>query len=131
MGKLFAAVVCGLGVTGSLVLVPGLGIGAAASTTGVISGRVTECGPGPIVAAPPARQPLPKPASVIVKHDNHTYARESIKFPKSLPWTGSFSFNVPAGRYEVLYTYFTRVRWVNIKSGGHVVVTFAPIACPL
>jgi hypothetical protein len=66
-----------------------------------------------------------------LRHDNRTYAREAIKFPKTLPWFGSFLFNVPAGRYEVLSTYFTRSRWVNVKAGSRTVVTFAPIACPL
>lgn len=131
MGKSSAVLVCCLSVVGSFVLVAGSSVGATGSKTAVIVGTVMECGPGPIVVSPPAPQPLPKPASVILLHDGHTVAREAIRFPTSLPWSGSFSFHVPAGRYEVLYTYFTRTRWVSVKSGGHVMVTFAPIACPL
>jgi hypothetical protein len=130
MGKSMAVLVSCLSVAGSVVLGASFSAGAAMAN-GVIVGTVMECGPGPIVVAPPSPQPLPKPASVILKHDGHEYAREVIKFPKSLPWSESFSFNVPAGRYEVLFTYFTRARWVNVRSGSRNVVTFAPIACPL
>jgi hypothetical protein len=131
MGKSIAVLVCCLSVAGSVVSASSSSAGAAASKTGVITGKVMECGPGPIVVTPPAPQPLPKPASVILMHDGNRYALESIKFPKLLPWSGSFLFNVPAGRYKVLSTYFERVRWVNVKPGSRTVVTFAPIACPL
>lgn len=118
-------------VMGSVLSGVSVTAGAAAVKAAVITGKVMECGPGPIVASPPAPQPLPKPASVILMHEGNRYARESIKFPKSPPWSGSFSFNVPAGRYEVISTYFERERWVNVRSGSRTVVTFAPIACPL
>lgn len=102
LGKSFAVLACCLSVAGSLVFGASSSAGAAASKAAIITGTVVECGPGPIVLAPPAPQPLPKPASVILMHGSHTYAREAITFPKSLPWSGSFSFNVPAAHYEVL-----------------------------
>jgi hypothetical protein len=118
-------------VAGSVVVVVNVSAGATSPKTAVITGKVMECGPGPVVLAPPAPQPLPKPASVILMHNGHRYARESINFPKALPWWGSFSFSVPAGRYEVISTYYERARWVNVSSGSRTVVSFAPFACPL
>ncbi|HVA53815.1 MAG TPA: hypothetical protein VNF05_09920 [Acidimicrobiales bacterium] len=129
MGKSIAVVVCCLSFAGSVVL--GSSATAAAPAEGVITGNVMECGPGPVVQSPPAKRPSPKPASVILLHNKHVLARESIKFPKSPPWSGPFLFNVPVGRYEVVSTYFHRVRWVSVKAHGHVFVSFEGYACPL
>lgn len=131
MRKPVAVLFSCLGIVGSVVAAASLASSAAAAKSAVITGSVMECGPGPIVQSPPAPQPSPKPATVTVMHDGHRYARESIRFPKSPPWSGSFSFNVAAGRYEVISTYFERRRWVSVKAGSRTVVSFSPFACPL
>ena len=129
MGNTTAAVVCLLTVAGSVV---GLGssVGAVSVRTGVITGTVMECGPGPIVASPGEPSPSPKPVSVVLIHDKHAFESEPIKFPQTLPWIGSFFFNVPAGRYEVVSTYQGHVRWVKVRPGSRNVVSFGLFACP-
>ncbi|HEV3187668.1 MAG TPA: hypothetical protein VGZ04_06425 [Acidimicrobiales bacterium] len=131
MRKPVAVLVSCLGLAAIVVAGASLESSAAAVKSAVITGYVMECGPGPIVQSPPAPPPSPKPATVTVMHDGHRYARESIRFPTSPPWSGSFSFNVAAGRYEVISTYYERSRWVNVKSGSRTVVSFSPFACPL
>lgn len=128
MGKTTAAVVCFLTMAGSVV---GLGssVGAVSVPTGIITGKVMECGPGPIVA-PGVPSPSPKPVSVVLIHNKHAFESEAIKFPKTLPWIGSFFFKVPAGRYEVVSTYESHVRWVKVKPGSRNVVIFGLSACP-
>ncbi|HUY16891.1 MAG TPA: hypothetical protein VMV11_04930 [Acidimicrobiales bacterium] len=131
MRKPVAVLVSCLSIAGSAVAGASLTASAAAARSGVITGYVMECGPGPVVQSPPAPQPLPRPASVTLMHDGHRYARESISFPRSPPWWGSFSFSVAAGRYEVLSTYFARTRWVNVKPNSRTAVSFGLFACPL
>jgi hypothetical protein len=131
MKKPVAVLVSCLSIVGSVVVGASLDASAAGARSAVITGTVMECGPGPIVQSPPAPQPEPRPASVTLMRDGHRYAHESISFPRSPPWSGSFSFNVAAGRYEVLSTYFGRTRWVNVKANSRTVVSFGPFACPL
>ncbi|MHB8379582.1 MAG: hypothetical protein ACYDB2_06665 [Acidimicrobiales bacterium] len=131
MRRTLAALARAIIVTGSVVSGVSVTSDAATVKTAMITGSVIECGPGPVVESPPAPHPSPKPASVILMHDGVRYARDSINFRPSPPWSGSFSFRVPAGRYDVISTYFERQRWVNVIPGSRAVVNFAPIACPL
>jgi hypothetical protein len=131
MRKSVAVFASCLTVAGSVVAGASLQSSAAAIKSAVITGSVLECGPGPIVQSPPAPQPSPKPATVTVMHDGRRYARETVRFPSSPPWSGSFSFNVAPGRYEVISTYYERTRWVSVKAGSRAVVSFSPFACPL
>lgn len=112
-----------------------LGLSSIASATsvrnGVITGTVVECPPGPIVATPGQPSPSPKPTSVLLMRDGRSYRSDVVTFPKKLPWSGSFLFRVPAGRYDVLSTYQGRARWVTVKPGRRSVVTFGHFACPL
>lgn len=104
---------------------------ASASTgTGVITGHVSECGPGPIVA-PPAPTPTPAPITVRVEHANQVVAIEVVKLTHFVPRDGTFHFVVPAGTYEVLSSYRSQDRWVKVQAGGRSVVTFGLFACPM
>jgi hypothetical protein len=105
------------------------GVSSASNRTGTISGKVVECPPGPIVASP--NKPTPKPATVELIHDSQTYMSQSINFPANLPWSGTFSFKVPAGRYDVISTYQGRSRWVTVRPGRRSLVSFGEFACPL
>jgi hypothetical protein len=105
--------------------------GAATSNAGLIIGRVSECGPGPIVASPDPVVPTPKPITVRVERGGRTVASESIKLPQRLPWTGTFRFSVPAGKYEVISTYRGVGQWVDVRAGGRSVVVFPIVACPM
>jgi hypothetical protein len=103
---------------------------AGSSTrAGLITGRVSECGPGPIVA-PPGQSP-PPPITVKVEHDDQVVAVVVVKFTNLVPRDGTFRFVVPAGTYEVLSSYRSQDRWVRVQAGGHSVVTFGLFACPL
>jgi hypothetical protein len=102
---------------------------ASAGPLGAITGKVLECGPGPVVVNPGSPPPTAIPEKVVLVHRGHTYESQSITFPKKTPWTGAFSFTVPPGKYEVISTYTGPVRWVNVKSGGHYVVKFGLVAC--
>jgi hypothetical protein len=104
--------------------------GAVPGSSGVVKGRVVECGPGPIVAAPGFPSPAPTPTSVILVHDRVAYASQSIVFPAKVPWIGSFSFTVPAGRYEIISTYQGNVRWVVVRPNMTSVVVFGSFICP-
>jgi hypothetical protein len=73
--------------------------GATSSATGVISGHVDECGPGPIPVTPTNHPPAPQPVVVTVRHGERTVAYEQVVMTTSLPWTGTFSFNVPVGEH--------------------------------
>jgi hypothetical protein len=104
---------------------------AGASTgTGIITGHVSECGPGPIVA-PPAPTPTPAPITVKVEHGGQVVAIDVVKITHFVPRGGTFRFEVPAGTYEVLSSYRSQDRWVKVQAGGHSVVTFGLFACPM
>jgi hypothetical protein len=103
---------------------------SASARTGIITGRVSECGPGPIVA-PPAPTPTLPPITVKVEHDDQVVAVEVVKIAQVVPRGGTFRFVVPAGTYEVLSSYRSQDRWVKVQAGGHSVVTFGLFACPM
>ncbi|MGD0054595.1 MAG: hypothetical protein ABSC34_04060 [Acidimicrobiales bacterium] len=105
--------------------------GATSSATGVISGHVDECGPGPIPVTPTNHPPAPQPVVVTVRHGERTVAYEQVVMTTSLPWTGTFSFNVPAGRYEVISSYREVARWVHVRPGARTLVSFGLFACPM
>jgi hypothetical protein len=103
---------------------------AAAAGMGLITGRVSECGPGPIVA-PPAPTPTAPPITVKVERADRVVAIEVVKITNAVPRYGTFRFVVPAGTYEVLSSYRSQDRWVKVQAGGHSVVTFSMFACPM
>lgn len=103
----------------------------ATALTGVITGKVVECGPGPIVASPPSPRPHATPATVELIRNGRPVARKSVVFGASTPWVGSFAFRVHAGRYEVITSYRGSARWVNLRPGENVVVSFGAFACPM
>jgi hypothetical protein len=107
-----------------------LGAGGDQVGTGVITGRVIECDPLPVVAAPGFPAPTPTPSSVIVIHHHVAYASEAISFPSKEPWVGEFSFTVPAGRYEIVSTYQGYIRWVDVRPGDSTDVTLGTLICP-
>ena len=111
------------------VLAPVTSAGASTGT-GIISGRVSECGPGPIVA-PPAPLPTPAPITVKVERNEQVVAVEIVTMAPVAPRAGAFRFVVPAGTYEVLSSYRSQDRWVRVQTGGHSVVTFGLFACPM
>lgn len=102
---------------------------SAIDTTGVITGRVLECGPGSVVVTPGAPAPTAIPEKVVLIHRGHTFESQSIHFPRKVPWVGPFSFTVPPGTYEVISTYTGPVRWVTVKAGGRYEVGFGLVAC--
>jgi hypothetical protein len=114
----------------SLVGVATLHAGAAPSAVGTISGHVTECGPGPIVATPGFPAPVPTPSSVILVRHRVAYATQAISFPTKPPWVGSFTFTVPAGRYEIISTYLGDVQRVFVKPGSTSDVNLGASICP-
>jgi hypothetical protein len=121
-------------VISALVLTAGcLGGVASASTQtrGVVTGRVIECAPGPIVASPTPPRRQPTPARVTIRHDGTDVGAVSIVFTTSTPWSGGFSFSVPPGRYEVTSSYLHQVAWVHVRADATSVVHFGPFACPL
>ena len=103
----------------------------ASAKMGVITGRVSECGPGPVVAPPGPPTTIPGPVSVTVLHDNLTFAVQVVRFSHSLPWRGTFHFVVPAGTYKVVSSYRSLNRWVSVRPGRASVVIFGSFVCPL
>jgi hypothetical protein len=108
----------------------GLVVASSASTPayGVVTGKVFECGPGPIVASP---APRPIPAHVTLQRDGTIIEVAPISFTPSPPWSGPFSFSLSPGRYEVISSYLHQVAWVRVRSGVTSVVHFGPFACPM
>jgi hypothetical protein len=103
---------------------------SASARMGIITGRVSECGPGPIVA-PPAPTPTLPPITVTVEHGDQVVAVEVVKIAHAVPRDGTFRFVVPAGTYEVLSSYRSQDRWVKVQAGGHSIVSFGLFACPM
>lgn len=123
------------------LLVAAIVVGGVAATTavasaetalrGLITGRVMECAPGPVVASPPAPTPEPTPDVVTLYRDGILTERELVTMPTKLPWTGTFSFSVAPARYEIVSSYQHRVRWANVTAGSRTIVDFNTMACPL
>jgi hypothetical protein len=103
----------------------------ATSDFGVITGRVLECGPGPIIVSPSTLVPTPTPVIVRVIFDEKTYAWKVVRPGLRMPWMGTFRFSVPAGTYEVTSAYRNVGRWVTVRPGSHNVVSFGLFACPM
>ncbi len=112
-------------------VVIGAGVASAQASRGVITGRVMECAPGPIVAMPPVPEPTPRPDVVSLYRDGVLYRSLSIAFPAHVPFSGTFSFSVPPARYEVVSSYQHRTSWVDLAAGAHDVVIFRTFACPM
>jgi hypothetical protein len=129
VGRSITATLLILSFAGGVVLTQRAPAGAS-TRTGIITGRVTECGPGPIVA-PPTPLPTPPPITVKVEHDDQVVATEAVKILNVAPRGGTFRFVVPVGTYEVLSSYRSQDRWVQVRAGGHSVVTFGLFACPM
>lgn len=115
-------------VVGAVV---GAGVASAQASRGVITGRVMECAPGPIVAMPPVPEPSPRPDVVSLYRDGVLYRSVSIVFPAHVPFSGTFSFSVPPARYEVVSSYQHRTSWVDLAAGARDVVIFRTFACPM
>jgi hypothetical protein len=117
----------------------GLGAGAllsagaanAQGSRGVITGRVMECAPGPVVASPPAPAPKPQPLVVTLYRNGVVYSTKQVPLPAHVPWSGTFTFSVPPARYEIVSSYQHRERWVDLSAGARAVVNFITMACPL
>jgi hypothetical protein len=112
-------------------MMSGLGVAGAQVANGVITGRVMECAPGPIIASPPAPEPKAHRDIVSLYRSGTLYQRASVAFPARLPWTGTFTFSVPPARYEVVSSYQDRTSWVNLAAGARDVVIFRTFACPM
>lgn len=97
--------------------------------TGVITGRLIECDPAPVVTVPGFPAPAPTPSSVILVHHHVAYASQAISFPAKEPWVGEFSFTVPAGRYELVSTYQGYIRRVFVRPGSSTDVTLGSLIC--
>ena len=126
--RMLAAVCLAAGLS-ALATIPA--VIAAAAPRGTITGRVTECGPGPISVYPPRITPPPAPVVVNVLRDGRTIASETITMPDHLPWVSTFSFSVRPGRYEVVSSYENRSAWVRVRPGATSVVSFGFFACPM
>jgi hypothetical protein len=109
----------------------GAGVASAQVARGVITGRVMECAPGPVVASPPAPEPKPQPLTVSLYRNGTLFQSKHVPLPVRLPWTGSFTFNVPPARYEVVSSYEHRTHWVDLVAGAREVVNFTTLVCPL
>ncbi len=92
---------------------------------------VLERAPDPVVASPSAPEPKPQPLTVTLYRHATFNASEHVSLSVKLPWTGTFTFSVSAGRYEVVPFYQHRIRWVNADSARRVVVIFNTMARPL
>jgi hypothetical protein len=125
------AIVSLIVVVGAVALLDASAANAVPAGWGVISGRVMECGPGPIIVSPPTVITEPKPVVVRVLHDGLTYAIKVVLMDRPILYSGKFRFHVPAGTYEVLSSYNNLSRWVVVSAGKSVVVHFAPFACPM
>ena len=129
MKKLTSAVAIAVVLgTGTLL---SAGVASAQGSRGVITGRVMECAPGPVVASPPAPEPKPQPLVVTLYRNGTVYSAKRITLPEHVPWDGTFTFSVPPARYEVVSTYQHRDRWVVVSAGARDVVIFTTGACPL
>jgi hypothetical protein len=82
------------------------------------------------VAAPGFPTSSATPSTVILVHNHVAYATKSIDFSTTAPWVGTFSFTVPAGRYEVISTYQGFVRWVVVRPSSANVIDFGTFICP-
>jgi hypothetical protein len=109
----------------------GVGVAGAQGARGIITGRVMECAPGPVVASPPAPEPKPQPVVVRLYRNGVVYQSKRVALPVRLPWDGTFTFNVPPARYEVVSSYQHRDQWVDLSAGARDVVNFNTFACPL
>ncbi len=109
----------------------GAGVANAQGSRGTITGRIMECAPGPVVASPPAPEPMPHPETVTLYRDGAVYQSKRVALPVHLPWDGTFTFIVPPARYEIVSSYQHRVQWVNLAAGAHDVVNFNTFACPM
>jgi hypothetical protein len=89
--------------------------GAASGDTGVISERVSECGPGTFVASLDSTTPTPRPITVRVARNDRPIAVEDVKLPRALPRTGTLRFSVPAGGYEVISSNREISQWVQAR----------------
>jgi hypothetical protein len=118
------AVLASLTITG----IWSLSAGGDQVGTGVITGRVIECNPAPVVPGFPA--PTPTPSSVILIHHHVAYASQAISFPVKAPWVGDFSFTVPVGHYEIVSTYQGYIHWVVVRPGSSTDVTLGAEICP-
>lgn len=120
------AVSCGLVVlSGSGFFLAESAAAIASSTPGVISGKLVECGPG----AKLPRQTAASPAMVILTSQDRTYSSELIAFSKTLPWTGSFTFTVRPGEYNVISSLQGMVKSVSVKSNSRHLVNFGLPIC--
>lgn len=109
----------------------GAGVASAQGRRGIITGRVMECAPGPVIASPPAPEPKPQPVVVTLYRAGAVYQTKRVALPVRLPWNGTFTFNVPPARYEVVSSYQHRDQWVDLSAGARDVVNFNTFACPL
>ncbi len=109
----------------------GAGVANARGSRGIITGRIMECAPGPIVASPPAPEPVPQPETVTLYRDGKVYESMRVALPEHLPWDGTFTFSVPPARYEIVSSYQHRERWVDLVAGARDVVNFNTFACPM
>jgi hypothetical protein len=101
----------------------------AVQPNGTVTGKLFQCGPGPVASVPGQPAPKPSPVSIALVRNQRTWAAQLVAFSKKT-WSGSFSLSAPAGRYEVVVAIPAYpVRWVTIKSGAHKVVSFGVIAC--
>jgi hypothetical protein len=120
------AVLASLAVTGMWSLTAG----GDQVGTGVITGRVIECDPAPVVVVPGFPAPSPTPSSVILIHHHVAYATQAISFSAKEPWEGDFSFTVPPGHYEIVSTYQGYIHWVVVRPGSSTDVTLGTAICP-
>jgi hypothetical protein len=120
-----------LTVIATLAIVDVSTAGATSADSGVITGRVIECGPGPIIVSPSSLVPQPTPVLVRVIHDDRTVAFRELQMSQRMPWSGTFRFSLPAGTYEVTSSYRNVARWVKVRPGSHDVVSFGVFACPM
>ncbi len=104
---------------------------AGASQRGTITGRVTECPPGPVIVYPSAPLPAPAPVTVSVTRNGRVVASESVPMADHEPWFGTFSLSVRAGHYEVVSSYENRSARVHVRAGATTVVNFGNFACPM
>jgi hypothetical protein len=109
----------------------GLAASASSDSEGVVTGRVFECGPGPIVISPNRPAPSPIPDSVTLWRGGREVTSVPIGFTAAPPWSGRFTVRVSSGRYEVISSYLHQVAWVRVRASATSVVHFGPFACPM
>jgi hypothetical protein len=98
--------------------------------TGVITGRVIECDPAPVVVVPGFPAPTATPSSVILVHHHVAYASQALSFPAKEPWVGDFSFTVPVGHYEIISTYQGYIQRIVVRPDSSTDVTLGSAICP-